>query len=483
MKKSLLKLLFQRGLAEKATTEEAWNFFYELEQEVQRSLIEAAITEAPVTPAPIEKHVAPDNAGGRALEFSLEIMTRCNQLGMPKLAADLASELKEGKKTEEQVRAAIFNAAVEKLETKEQASPNAPVVQGGITDQNKRREAFTHALILRSGISMPENTVAPGARELMRLSFENIARECLRHAGIDTSMMGKEAVLKRAMQTRAPFPGMDSGDFPYIMSASANLAMLMGFGQQPTTYQNWTKIVNISDFKVQERVRLSDMGLLEQITKQGELKRGKILGFTRETFINDSANALGDLFQAFGLTTARTINAFPYALLKANAVMGDGVRLFHADHGNIAAAGAAPGNDSFSAMTKAMRKQTGPKGMKLNIQPRYALVGPNNSDNLLVVLNSESMWKDNLSSGIVNVQRNLAEPIIDAEIDGNEWYGVADPNIEPTVEMGFLDGNQSPTIEERAVSGDILGMDFWCYIDFGGKAVGWRGMYKNPGQA
>ncbi|HXD35439.1 MAG TPA: hypothetical protein VN624_02220, partial [Rhodanobacter sp.] len=63
---------------------------------------------------------------------------------------------------------------------------------------------------------------------------------------------------------------------------------------------------------------------------------------------------------------------------------------------------------------------------------------------------------------------------------GTAWYLLADPAQEPVFEVGFLDGNQLPTI----VAEDSFrsnGRAWRVSHDYGTAAVGWRGALKNAG--
>ena len=45
---------------------------------------------------------------------------------------------------------------------------------------------------------------------------------------------------------------------------------------------------------------------------------------------------------------------------------------------------------------------------------------------------------------------------------------------------GYLEGQQGAYIETRN-GFDVDGVEIKCRLDFGAKAIDWRGLYKNPG--
>ena len=504
------KWLLERGLSEKTLTKEQLTGLQKDFDTIKAARAANAIKPvsvltpksiAPVTAAPVKvpddpaekERAEKERAEKEIIEKIRQIELVGRGLGIPQPTIDVIKYT--AKDEQEAARAFMKHLAAN--------HPPVPTDIRMLADsETKFRAAASDGLLLSAGIRF--KNPAPGADQLSRLGFESMARECLRRKGIDTNMMNKEEILRRAHQmSRGAFPGNDSADFPNILSSSANKAVMVGYGQQPTTYQIWCKIANIRDFKSNSRVRLSDIGVLQQITAQGELKRsamsetsesyriytyGKILGITREMQINDDLNVFSDLFLPFGISSARTVNAVPYAILEANAPLSDTGTLFNTTalttpggHANQSSVGGNPSSTTVSAGRAAMRKQTGPNGMKLNIQPQYALVGADNADNMVVVLTSTTLPQVEMPAGTTNPNLNVAIPVVDAEITGNKWFLAANPILVPTVEVGFLNGQQTPTTELRQVSGDILGTDLWCYIDFNAKALSFEGLYYNQG--
>ena len=67
----------------------------------------------------------------------------------------------------------------------------------------------------------------------------------------------------------------------------------------------------------------------------------------------------------------------------------------------------------------------------------------------------------------------LVEPLLD---DTNNWYLVADPSSIATVEIGFLNGKQTPDILMRE---DFEREVIWykARLVFGGAVMDYRGFY------
>ena len=77
----------------------------------------------------------------------------------------------------------------------------------------------------------------------------------------------------------------------------------------------------------------------------------------------------------YGTAIATLESDVVWAILTANAAMGDGVALFHATHKNLASSGSALSTVSIGEARASMAKQTGiDKKTVLNIRPTYLLV-------------------------------------------------------------------------------------------------------------
>jgi hypothetical protein len=63
------------------------------------------------------------------------------------------------------------------------------------------------------------------------------------------------------------------------------------------------------------------------------------------------------------------------------------------------------------------------------------------------------------------------------------WYLLADPNDLPVIEVAFLNGNESPTIETADADFSVLGVQMRGYHDFGVALQDPRGGVKSKGEA
>ena len=73
----------------------------------------------------------------------------------------------------------------------------------------------------------------------------------------------------------------------------------------------------------------------------------------------------------------------------------------------------------------------------------------------------------------------ISEPRLD-NASATAWYLAANPAQIDTIEYAYLEGQQGAYIETRN-GFDVDGVEIKCRLDFGAKAIDWRGLYKNAG--
>jgi len=82
----------------------------------------------------------------------------------------------------------------------------------------------------------------------------------------------------------------------------------------------------------------------------------------------------------------------------------------------------------------------------------------------------------------VEVSRYLANSHYTGNSD-KAWYLLADPGDLPVIEVAFLNGQESPTIETAEADFNVLGIKMRGYHDFGGALQDPRGGIKSKGAA
>jgi hypothetical protein len=130
----------------------------------------------------------------------------------------------------------------------------------------------------------------------------------------------------------------------------------------------------------------------------------------------------------------------------------------------------------------AMAKQTGiDKKTVLNIRPSFLLV-PVALELAAEQLLAQNIVPAKMADVVPQSIRSLAviaEPRLDSA-SVNAWFLAASPAQIDTIEYAYLEGQQGAYIETRN-GFDVDGVEIKCRLDFGAKAIDWRGLYRNPG--
>jgi ATP-dependent protease ClpP protease subunit len=352
--------------------------------------------------------------------------------------------------------------------------------------RDKFRAGVTASILGRASLDKDDR-----ANNYRSFSLMDIARECLAHSGVNARGMSKMDLVAAAFTHTG-------SDFPLLLANVAEKAMMKGYDEAEETFQLWTSAGSLGDFKPGKRVDLNTFPTLANVPDGAEYKYadigergetvqlatyGKLFSLTRHTVINDDLNAFTKIPKAMGRAAIRTIGDLVYAILTGNPTMADGVALFHATHGNLLT-GSAISTGSVDVMGVAMGTQKDATGSTLNINLAKILVPRALRGTANVVRDSEfEVGAAAKNNTVPNSVRGTFEVIADARLDAasaTTWYGTADQSMHDTVEVSYLDGNQTPTLEQRE-GWHVDGVEFKVRMDAGVKALDFRTMQKNPG--
>lgn len=331
------------------------------------------------------------------------------------------------------------------------------------------------------------------ASEFRGMSMVELARACLRAGGHSMVGLGSKLELVKAAFTHS------TSDFPKILENIANKSLLKGYEETEETFGAWTRKGTLPDFKTAKRV---DLGLFPNLAlkpegaeyqaatigERGEsillATYGRMWGITREGIINDDMDMLSRVPQRMGRAAKRTVGDAVYAVLTANPVMSDGQTLFHSSHNNLLTA-AALNTDSLDLARVAMATQRDPANLAstLGIQLKYLLV-PVQLGGLARTIR-DSQYKVEASAKnltIPNSMRGMFEIVEEPRLgiaSASNWFGAADPSMHDTIEVAYLDGNETPFTETDG-DWDTDGTRMKVRLDFAVKALDFRTFVKNP---
>jgi len=393
--------------------------------------------------------------------------------------------VKRGVSIDEARRLILDQVAAKSDETRTFGQVSVPL--GGRDERITRRDAVANALLHRYSPTL--FPLEDAARQYRGMTLLELARESLGNAGVNTRGLSRDEVATRALHS--------TSDFPEILAAVTNKTLRQAYEAYPRTFMLFCRQVLATDFKAMHRVQLGEAPQLLEVGESGEFKRGtlgeskesykvktygRVVAITRQVLINDDLDAFTRIPAMYGNSIAQLESDVVWGIVTSNPAMADGTALFHANHRNLAATGAALDVTGVGAARAAMAKQTGlDKKTVLNIRPAFLIVPA------ALELKAEQLVAQNLvpaQSGNVVPQsiRTLApisEPRLDAASE-TAWYLAASPNQIDTIEYAYLEGQQGAYIETRN-GFDVDGVEIKCRLDFGAKAIDWRGLYKNPG--
>ncbi|MBV6486686.1 MAG: hypothetical protein GHHEDOFH_00621 [Pseudorhodoplanes sp.] len=365
--------------------------------------------------------------------------------------------------------------------------PHVSVPLGGRDERVTRREAVTNALLHRYSPTL--FPLSEPAREYRGMTLLELAREFLANAGVNVRGFSRDEIATRALHS--------TSDFPEILSAVTNKTLRQAYDAYPRTFVAFCRQVLATDFKAMNRVQIGEAPQLLKVNESGEFKRGtiaeskesyrietygRVVGITRQVLINDDLDAFTRIPAMYGTAIATLESDVVWGIVTTNAAMADGVALFHATHKNLAASGAALSVTTVGDGRAAMAKQTGlDKKTVLNIRPAFLIVPA------ALELAAEQLIAQNLvpakTGDVVPQSIRTLSPISEPRLDNasaTAWYLAANPAQIDTIEYAYLEGQQGAYIETRN-GFDVDGIEIKCRLDFGAKAIDWRGLYKNAG--
>lgn len=394
--------------------------------------------------------------------------------------AEQADELIDADATVEQARAAAYELMTNRSNT----APRVRVINPGPSPE-ETLERRTEALSIRVAGGKPSD----GARPFVGFSLVDHARDMLEAQGERVRGASVEDILRRAMHT--------TSDFPELLTGTGARLLKPAYEAASSPLVALTRKVTANDFRVQSMLQLGEMQNLQKVTESGEIKsttRGEakeawgldtyasIFSLSRKALINDDLNAFADFASAAGQAAANTVADLIVTALTqssgAGPVMGDTVRLFHADHGNIDATGRAIALTAMSDVRVAMMTQTGVNGAALiNVRPDTIIVAPSQLTAAEQFVASIQPGTTDDANPFSNKLTVVCEPRLEP-VNPWDWY-VADSRL-PALLLGGLAGYEGPQIASRD-GFEVLGREFRVTLDVGVGPNDWRGWFYQAG--
>jgi len=296
--------------------------------------------------------------------------------------------------------------------------------------------------------------------------------------------------------------GFSTIDIGGILSNVANKFLLDGFFSVERTWRNICAVRNVSDFKTVTSYRLIGKDQYEQVQPGGELKHGTLgnetytnkadtyglmLSIDRRDVINDDLGAITTVPRKLGRGSGLKINDVFWVTFMDNAAF------FKADNKNyLSGANTVLGIEGMTDAEVAFMNQVDTDGKPIGIMPAILLV-PTALSAMSTQLYKSVELRDTTSTTkypIANPHQGkfraeVSRYLSNSYYAGNSskaWYLLADPGDLPVIEVAFLNGQESPTIETTEADFTTLGIQARGFHDFGCNLQDSRAGVKSKGE-
>lgn len=287
-----------------------------------------------------------------------------------------------------------------------------------------------------------------------------------------------------------------SGDLATVLGNAINRRMVQDYrdNDRYSAWRSLTQIANVSDFRTRHVARVGGYGDLSTVLEGAPYpalvspddeeatyalgKRGGTESITLEHIRNDNVGFIRSVPKKLAQAAKRTLSKFVLDFLRSNPIVYDGQMLFHASRSNLGSAALSAA--AVTAARAAMRRQTeSGSGDPLGIEPR----------NLWVPLDLEETAVNLFRRTTENEKTALQQLALNVMpvwcwTDTSDWCLSADPSQVPTIEIGFLDGNEEPElfVQENPSAGSMFSNDqmVWKIRHiYAGAVIDYRGIYKS----
>jgi hypothetical protein len=290
-----------------------------------------------------------------------------------------------------------------------------------------------------------------------------------------------------------------------ILSNTANKSLLEGYMSVEGGWEAIAAKSTVSDFKTVTRYRMTGAHQFEELPAAGKIKHGTVdelsytnqaktyatmMAITRQMIINDDLSALSAIPRKIGRGAKLKLNDVFWTAFMDNST-------FFASGNSNYFTGAATNLQSSSLATALLtfRDQTDADGKPLGVEPKTLLVPTNLEITGRELLESTGINTGGSSTSDKVPNKNIWAGSFDLVVSsylknttytGNStkaWYLLADPMDLPVIEVCYLNGVETPTIETSDADFDQLGIQMRGYWDFGVAKQDPRGGVKSKGEA
>jgi phage major head subunit gpT-like protein len=405
-----------------------------------------------------------------------------------------------------------WDATRAELEVLRVSRPQGPAIQAG----NKAPTAQAIEAALCLSVRMPEAKVVgwygeqvvetARSRDLRGMGLHELFYHVI-HAAGGHARPGRmnDDTIRTAFEAdrtlRAAAGGFSTISLSGILSNVANKALLEAYSAVESVAVRICAQADVNDFKQVTRYRMTGQGTFEKVGPDGELKHaqlteeaytnqidtyGKIIALTRQMIINDDLGAFLQIPRILGRQSALAVESAVFTLLLSNpgAFFSAGNKNFFSGATSVLQI------TSLTTAEQLFMDQVDKDGKPILISPAILLVPTS-----LKVVAQQLMTETRVNelTGPPKPANNphagkwipLASPYLNSQgIAGGSataWYLLANPADVAAMEIAYLRGQRTPTIESGETDFDTLGMKWRGYFDFGVAMQDFRAAVKSAG--
>ena len=362
---------------------------------------------------------------------------------------------------------------------------NGPRITAVTDQRDLTRAAMSNAIQARAGLVQ-----AVDGNPYRGMTMSEIARACVEGTGTRVTGMDRMQIVGMAFTH-------STSDFPALLGDAARSAVLKGYQEAEENFDQFTRAVSVPDFKPTNLVGLGAFSDLDVVPEGGKYKQGtfseqsqamkivtygKLFTITRQAIINDDLGIFSDVPRKLGQAARRTLAKAVFELINSNPELADGKTLFHADHNNLLQA-ALISTASVGAMQAKMRRQKDKDGNLIQV-PLKGLLTPVALGERARAVRTAEYAVGSGKERDPNTVRNTFEVWDHGRLDeksAEAWYGIANPSFVDGIVVGYLEGNQTPYLEQQQ-GFDMDGVAWKVRLDAAPAIADYRGIYRNPGK-
>lgn len=348
------------------------------------------------------------------------------------------------------------------------------------------------------------------AADLRGAGLHTLIYETIRAAGdhvrpgrVDNDMIRAAFAADRRLIQAAS--GFSTTSLSGILSNVANKTMLAAYTAVESVVGSFCAETDVNDFKEVTRYRLTGNGVFEKVGPDGELTHaglseqpytnkvetfGRMIALTRQMMINDDLGAFLQIPRIIGRMSAlkREEAVFELLLSNSGSFFSTGNKNF------ISGADTALSIGSLTKAEQQFLDQTDADGKPTLLTPAVLLV-PSSLKVAAQVLMTETRVNETTDTNKPKPAANphagkwrpVASPYLNAQglagSSAKAWYLFANPADVAAIEIAYLRGKRTPTIESGETDFNTLGMQWRGYFDFGVAMQDPRAAVKSKGEA